>query len=74
MDLVDLVANVPDAVRLLTKGERGPTLAVPVSSSASVLARDQRYSSQKFIPESDSKTTAPSSSSSDPASEPNSIL
>lgn len=32
MDLTERVAKVPDAVRLLTKGDRG-ALAVPVPSS-----------------------------------------
>jgi hypothetical protein len=32
MDLTDRAVNVPDAVRLLTRGDRG-ALAVPVPSS-----------------------------------------
>ena len=38
IDLTDRVANVPDAVRRLTRGDRG-ALAVPVPSSLHMLAR-----------------------------------
>jgi hypothetical protein len=73
MDLAGRV-NVPDAVRFLTRGERGPALAVPVPSSGTVLDGEKNFGCQAYVPESDPKITAASSSSSEPASEPNSIL
>jgi len=39
IDLADRAESVPDAVRLLTTGERGPALTVPASSSEFVLAK-----------------------------------
>lgn len=38
MDLFERAANVPEAVRLLITGERGPALAVPVPVPSSALA------------------------------------
>jgi hypothetical protein len=58
MDLTERVANVPDAVRLLTKGDRG-ALAVPVPSSLHVLAMFQEDRRYLYTPESDSKRTSP---------------